>query len=61
MKLRKTDLYLAKRERTFPAFYDGDFDFFHVIDNCRKTNKHLTVLKARRKGYSYKAGVYDGS
>jgi len=47
---------LAKRERTFPAFYDGDFDFFHVIDNCRKTNKHLTVLKARRKGYSYKAG-----
>lgn len=46
----------ARRERTFPAFYDGDYDYFHAVDKCRKENKHMSVLKARRKGFSYKAG-----
>ena len=48
---------ISKRERTFPAFYDGDYKYFQAIDRARKTNKHLTVLKARRKGYSYKAAA----
>tara|TARA_R110002012_G_scaffold260073_1_gene441739 strand:+ start:836 stop:2800 length:1965 start_codon:yes stop_codon:yes gene_type:complete len=48
---------LAKRERTFPAFYDGDWKYFTAIDQCRKSNRHMTVLKARRKGYSYKAAA----
>ncbi len=48
---------LAKRERTFPAFYDGDFKYFTAVDTCRKSNRHMTVLKARRKGYSYKAAA----
>ena len=46
----------AKRERTFPRFYDGDFEYFNEIDKARANNKHMIVLKARRKGYSYKAG-----
>ena len=46
----------ARRERTFPAFYDGDYTYFHAVDTCRKENKHMSVLKARRKGFSYKAG-----
>jgi hypothetical protein len=46
---------IAVRERTFPAFYDGDHQFFFTIGICRSNNKHLIVLKARRKGYSYKA------
>jgi hypothetical protein len=46
----------ARRERTFPAFYDGDYLYFHEIDKARADNKHMIVLKARRKGYSYKAG-----
>ena len=46
----------AKRERTFPRFYDGDYEYFHEIDKARAENKHMIVLKARRKGYSYKAG-----
>ena len=48
---------IARRERTFPAFYDGDWKYFTAIDTCRKENKHMTVLKARRKGYSYKAAA----
>ena len=46
----------SKRERTFPSFYDGDHDYFTQIDEARSTNRHMVVLKARRKGYSYKAG-----
>ena len=46
----------ARRERTFPAFYDGDYHYYHAVDTCRKENKHMSVLKARRKGFSYKAG-----
>ena len=46
----------ARRERTFPAFYDGDYKYYHAVDTCRKENKHMSVLKARRKGFSYKAG-----
>jgi hypothetical protein len=47
---------ISRRERTFPAFYDGDYKYFHAIDRARRENKHIIVLKARRKGYSYKAG-----
>ena len=46
----------AKRERTFPAFYDGDYKYFNEINRARREDKHMIVLKARRKGYSYKAG-----
>lgn len=46
----------SRRERTFPSFYDGDHKYFHEIDKARAENKHMIVLKARRKGYSYKAG-----
>jgi len=48
---------IARRDRSFPAFYDGDCKYFNSLDVCRKTNKHLVVLKARRKGYSYKAAA----
>jgi hypothetical protein len=47
----------SKRERTFPRFYDGDYDYFTEVDKARANNKHMIVLKARRKGYSYKAGA----
>ena len=46
----------SKRERSFPRFYDGDWEYFQEIDKARAENKHMIVLKARRKGYSYKAG-----
>jgi|TARA_R110002012_G_scaffold192422_1_gene360051 hypothetical protein len=48
---------IARRERTFPAFYDGDWKYFLSVDRCRRENKHMTVLKARRKGFSYKAAA----
>lgn len=46
----------AKKEVTFPDFWDGDYYYFKAIDLARKLGKHLVVGKARRKGYSYKNG-----
>jgi len=44
----------ASAIRDFPSFYDYDRFFFESIENCEEEGKHLIVLKARRKGYSYK-------
>lgn len=46
----------ARKIRTFPDFWDGDFAFFHAKDMAAARGKHLIVSKARRKGYSYKNG-----
>jgi hypothetical protein len=48
---------ISHRRTDFPRFYDSDYRYFHTVDTARKNNKHLSVLKARRKGYSYKAGA----
>ena len=71
---------VKRRDEEFPRFYDGDYDYFWVLEICRNGidkkdyerlnlgidihpddlngGKNLMVLKARRKGFSYKnAGV----
>jgi len=48
---------ISRRDRSFPAFYDGDYEYFHAIDRARRESKHMVVLKARRKGFSYKAAA----
>jgi hypothetical protein len=48
---------ISRRDRTFPAFYDGDYEYFNAVDKARRENKHMVVLKARRKGFSYKAAA----
>lgn len=67
---------IKRRESMFPRFYDGDYEFYWLVDICRygiskeqlasiglnidihpddiHGGKDLVVLKARRKGYSYK-------
>lgn len=46
----------VKKIKTFPAFWDGDYEFFQAIHKGKTEGRHLVVLKARGKGYSYKAG-----
>lgn len=41
----------------FPSFWDGDYHYFHAIEECRKQGHHLCVGKARRKGFSFKNGA----
>jgi intein/homing endonuclease len=44
----------AERIEGPPRFWDYDRAFFDCVDMAEKENKHLVVLKARRKGFSYK-------
>jgi hypothetical protein len=49
---RKTTI----RKRDFPDFWDSDYDYFLAIEAAEREGKHLVVLKARGKGYSFKGG-----
>lgn len=54
-----TDRYGVKRTRRerifdFPAFYDYDYFYFNAIEQAENNGKHMAVLKARAKGYSFK-------
>lgn len=46
----------TRRERIlgFPRFYDYDYYYFNAIEEAEDAGKHLAVLKARQRGYSFK-------
>lgn len=46
----------TRRERIlgFPRFYDYDYYYFNAIEDAENAGKHMAVLKARQKGYSFK-------
>jgi hypothetical protein len=48
---------ITSRVRDFAHFWDSDYDYFLAIDQAEREGKHLVVLKARGKGYSFKAGA----
>jgi hypothetical protein len=48
--------HTGKREKKkgFPKYWDYDRQFFLAVEEAKNRGNHLAVLKARRKGYSYK-------
>jgi len=44
-------------ELTFPDFYDYDCYYFQAIEDAEIAGKHITLLKSRRKGFSFKGGA----
>lgn len=46
----------ADRIEDFPDVWDGDYIFFHYVDQAETEGKHGTVLKCRGRGYSFKGG-----
>lgn len=48
--------FIKKRERVegFPKFWDYDRAYFDAVELAETNGKHLVVLKARGKGYSFK-------
>jgi len=40
--------------KDLPDYYDYDRFFFEAVEQAELNGKHMVVLKARRKGYSYK-------
>lgn len=54
-----TDKHGNKRKRRerilgFPRFYDYDYYYFNAIEEAEDAGKHMAVLKARQRGYSFK-------
>lgn len=45
---------IGDRIKSFPEFWDGDYDYFNYLDSCEKNGKHGAVLKTRGRGYSFK-------
>ena len=48
---------IVTREQGFPRVYDYDWAYFNTIEEAQRRGKHMVVLKARAKGYSYKAAA----
>jgi hypothetical protein len=46
----------AERIRDFPDFYDGDYLYFHYLQQATDAGKHVGLLKKRGMGFSFKAG-----
>ena len=46
----------TRRERilAFPDFWSGDYYYFNAIEQAEDEGKHMAVLKARQKGFSFK-------
>lgn len=42
------------RVRRFPSIWDGDYLYFHYIEQARALGKHCNILKSRGKGFSFK-------
>lgn len=55
-KKRPDGTYRIKAERIedFPRFYDYDRAYFDAVEKAELDERHLAVLKARGKGYSFK-------
>lgn len=47
----------ADRVQGFPDVWDGDYLFFHYVDQASSSGKYGVVLKSRGQGYSYKASA----
>jgi len=46
----------AERVEGFADVWDGDYDYFHYLEEAEKAGKHGAVLKTRGRGYSFKGG-----
>lgn len=46
----------SERVQDFPRIWDGDYLFFHYVEQGEAEGKHGSVLKCRGRGYSFKGG-----
>src|SRR3972149_7068582 len=46
----------ADRVQEFPNFWDGDYQYYHYLEESERAGEHASVLKTRARGYSFKAG-----
>ena len=46
----------AERPKGFPDFWDGDYNYFHYLDEAEESGQHAVVIKTRSRGFSWKGG-----
>lgn len=44
----------SERIKDFPDFWDGDYLFFHYLEQAEQEGKHGNILKCRGRGFSFK-------
>lgn len=55
----KKKCYETKKtsETAFPSFWDYDYYYFQALEECQEDGEFMTVIKARRRGYSFKGAA----
>jgi len=56
VKVREGKQIKGKRIFSHPDIWDYDYYYFHYLEEAEKAGKHGSVLKCRRRGYSFKGG-----
>lgn len=51
-----TDAVRSERVYDFPDFWDGDYLFFHYVEQAERDGEYGNVLKTRGRGFSFKVG-----
>jgi len=46
----------ADRSFEFPDFWDGDYEYYHYLEDAERSGEHAAIIKTRGRGYSYKGG-----
>jgi len=53
---RNGERVTGKKILEFPEVWDYDYYYFHYLEEAESRGEHGSVLKSRRRGYSYKGG-----
>jgi hypothetical protein len=54
IQIKAEDESTGRKKMKFPRFLDIDYDYFHLVEACRRLKKGLIFSKPRRTGFSYK-------
>lgn len=52
----KSETVRSERIYDFPDFWDGDYMFFHYVEQGERDGEYGNVLKTRGRGFSFKVG-----
>ncbi len=55
--IKSADEITKRKIFQFPRFLGIDYDYFWLIDHCRKTEKDLILVKPRRTGFTLKSSI----
>jgi len=46
----------GERIKGFPKVWDGDYEYFHYLEEAEEKGSHAAVVKTRGRGFSFKGG-----